>query len=135
MPGKIEYVKASEEKDVRAILNPLVREWFYGKFERLSETQLYGVKQIHDRKNILVSAATGGTKTLTAFLSILNYLVELSLKNELEDKIYACYISPLKSLSNDIHYNLIGPLNEIEGLAKSKGMKMQEIKVGLRTRE
>ena len=133
MPGKIEYVKASEEKDVRAILNPLVREWFYGKFERLSETQLYGVKQIHDRKNILVSAATGGTKTLTAFLSILNYLVELSLKNELEDKIYACYISPLKSLSNDIHYNLIGPLNEIEGLAKSKGMKMQEIKVGLRT--
>jgi len=77
------------ENEIKKILNPLVSEWFFNKFDSLSLTQLYGVKVINDRKNVLISAPTGGTKTLTAFLSILNYLVSLALKNELEDKIYA----------------------------------------------
>jgi ATP-dependent Lhr-like helicase len=129
----IEYVEAEKSENVRAILNPLVGEWFFSKFKDFSETQRYGVGRINGRRNILISAPTGGTKTLTAFLSILNYLVELALKNELEDKIYAVYTSPLKALSNDVHYNLIEPLKEIKGLAESKGLKMQEIRVGLRT--
>jgi ATP-dependent helicase Lhr and Lhr-like helicase len=130
---KLEYIEANDEKDVRKILNPLVSEWFFGKFENFSKTQLYGVKNINDRKNILVSAPTGGTKTLTAFLSILNYLVDLSLKEELEEKVYAVYCSPLKALSNDIFVNLMEPLAEIKELAKERGMKMQDIRVGLRT--
>ncbi|MEK6854731.1 MAG: ATP-dependent helicase [Nanoarchaeota archaeon] len=131
--GNIEYVKELDRKDVDKILNPLVRKWFFGKFEDFSQTQLYGVKRIHERRNILISAPTGGTKTLTAFLSILNYLVELSLKNELEDKVYAVYCSPLKALSNDIFFNLTTPLKEIRELGEKEGLKMQEIRVGLRT--
>ncbi|MBS3091476.1 ATP-dependent helicase [Candidatus Pacearchaeota archaeon] len=131
--AKIEYIEASKAEEVKEILNSLVREWFFSRFEDFSNTQLCGVKNINDRKNILVSAPTGGTKTLTAFLGILNYLVGLSLKNELEDKIYAVYSSPLKALSNDIFVNLINPLKEIKGLAEKKGMKMQEIRVALRT--
>ena len=107
---KIEFVDIGKKAEVERLLNPLVREWFFSKFEDFSLTQLYGVKNIHDRKNILVSAPTGGTKTLTAFLSILNYLVELALKNELEEKVYAVYVSPLKALSNDILVNIISPL-------------------------
>jgi len=129
----IKFIEADSKKDVDEVLHPLVREWFFGRFEDFSLTQLYGVKNISDRKNILVSAPTGGTKTLTAFLGILNYLVGLALKNELEDKIYAVYVSPLKALSNDIFVNLVEPLKEIGELAKKKGMKMQEIRVGLRT--
>lgn len=132
--GKISFIeKSNREEEIKELLNPLVREWFFSRFKEFSLTQLYGVKPIHDRKNILVSAATGGTKTLTAFLSILNYLVELALKNELEDKIYCVYCSPLKALSNDIFVNLTMPLNEIKEMAEKKGLKMQEIKVGLRT--
>jgi ATP-dependent Lhr-like helicase len=133
MTQRIEYLKPYESGEVKEILNPLVRDWFFSKFEDFSATQLFGVKTIHDRKNILVSAPTGGTKTLTAFLSILNYLVDLALKNELEDKIYCCYCSPLKALSNDIYVNLEKPLEEIRELAEKKEMKMQEIRVGLRT--
>jgi ATP-dependent helicase Lhr and Lhr-like helicase len=133
MSGKLEYLEASESNEVKKILNPLVSEWFFGKFEDFSLTQLYGVKQIHGRKNILISAPTGGTKTLTAFLSILNYIVDLSLKDELENKIYAVYTSPLKALTNDIFVNLERPLSEIKELAEKKGLKMQEIRVGLRT--
>ncbi len=129
----IEYIEPATKQETEELLCPLVREWFFAKFEDFSLTQRYGVKQIHDRKNLLVSAPTGGTKTLTAFLSILNYLVELALKKELEDKVYAVYVSPLKALSNDIHINLINPLKEIKELAEKKQVEMQEIRVGLRT--
>src|SRR3989344_3357131 len=131
--AKIYEIEEKSKKDVEGILHPLVKEWFFGKFDDLSATQRYGVLPIWERKNILVSAPTGGTKTLTAFLSILNYLVTLAEKNELEDKIYAVYTSPLKALTSDIHKNLIEPLAEIQELAKSKKIKLQDIRVGLRT--
>ncbi|MEK6915205.1 MAG: ATP-dependent helicase [Nanoarchaeota archaeon] len=131
--NKIELIEARESVDVKGILHPIVAEWFFGKFKDFSLTQLYGVAPIHERRNILISAPTGGTKTLTAFLSVLNYLVGLALKNELEDKIYAVYCSPLKALSNDIYINLEKPLAEISELMERKGLKMQSIRVGLRT--
>ncbi|MDO8459968.1 MAG: ATP-dependent helicase [Nanoarchaeota archaeon] len=130
---EISYIEKTSSKDVAGLLHPLVKEWFFSKFKDFSDTQLYGVKQIHDRKNILVSAPTGGTKTLTAFLSILNYLVDLSVKGELEDKVYAIYCSPLKALSNDIYVNLIDPLREIKELGEKKGIVIGDIRVGLRT--
>lgn len=131
--GKVEYIEPHSEAEVKGILEPLVAEWFFSKFTSFSKTQLYGVKNIHDRKNILVCAPTGGTKTLTAFLGIINYLVGLALKNELENKIYALYCSPLKALSNDIFVNLITPLREIKELADKKGLVMQAVRVSLRT--
>lgn len=134
MPAKaITYIETSDEKTLRQLLHPLVHEWFFTKFKAFSPTQLHAVKHIHDRKNILVSAPTGGTKTLTAFLAIINYLVELASKNELENKIYAVYISPLKALSNDIAVNLVQPLKEITELAEKNKITLQDIRVGLRT--
>ncbi|MBI2141979.1 ATP-dependent helicase, partial [Candidatus Woesearchaeota archaeon] len=72
---------------------------------------------IHSRKNMLVSAPTGATKTLTGFLSILNELVDSAGRGILMDKVYCVYISPLKALNNDIEKNLKEPLAEIEKLA------------------
>src|SRR3989344_9457562 len=131
--AEIKFIEPNTDEEVRGILNPLVKEWFFGRFPDFSKTQLYAVKNIYDRKNILVSAPTGGTKTLSAFLGIINYMVDLALKKELEDKIYAVYTSPLKALSNDIFVNLIRPLEEIKALADKNGVEMQEIRVGLRT--
>jgi ATP-dependent helicase Lhr and Lhr-like helicase len=133
MAQKIEYLEPHTTDDTCKILNPLVKEWFFSRFKDFSFTQLYGVKTINDRKNVLISAPTGGTKTLTAFLSIINYLVGLALKNELENKIYAVYVSPLKALSNDILVNLERPLQEIVEMAREKHIEIQEIRVGLRT--
>jgi ATP-dependent helicase Lhr and Lhr-like helicase len=130
---KIESALERNSSEIVRTLNPLVREWFFGKFEDFSLTQKYGVGAIWERRNILISAPTGGTKTLTAFLSILNYIVMLAERGELENKVYAVYVSPLKALSNDIHKNLEEPLAEIQELAKLKGIKLQEIRVGLRT--
>jgi ATP-dependent Lhr-like helicase len=125
--------KPFEKKEVEEILDPLVKEWFFSKFKEFSLPQLYGVMPIWQRKNILISAPTGGTKTLTAFLSILNYLVLLSKKKELEDKVYCVYCSPLKALNNDIAVNLTVPLAEIKEIAKKRKIELQEIRIAVRT--
>lgn len=125
--------KQGTSTEIKKILHPLIREWFFSKFEDFSPSQKFGVPAVHNKENILISAPTGGGKTLTAFLSILNNLVTLAEKNELEKKVYAVYVSPLKALNNDIHKNLLEPLAEINELAKSKGINLQEIRVGLRT--
>ena len=130
---KLEKARLREDKDIAGSLHPLIKEWFFSKFKEFSLPQKYGVMPIWERRNILISAPTGGTKTLTAFLSILNYLVGLAEKNELEDKVYAVYISPLKALSNDIHVNLTQPLKEIGEIAERNKINLQKIRISLRT--
>ncbi len=115
--------------DVERILNPTVKQWFFKRFPGFSLPQLHGVVPIHQRENILVSAPTGATKTLTGFLSILNELVDSAEKGILQDKVYCVYISPLKALNNDIKKNLVEPLAEIEKIAG----KELGIRVGVRT--
>ncbi len=117
------------ETQIRSILHPLVNKWFFSKFKEFSLPQLYGVMEVHNRKNVLISAPTGSTKTLTAFLAVLNELVDSAEKKALEDKIYCVYISPLKALNNDVGRNLIEPLAQMEELA---GKKLG-IRIGVRT--
>jgi len=121
--------KTSSDKELYALLHPIVRKWFKGKFKKFALPQKYAIMDIHSRQNVLVSAPTGSGKTLTAFLSILNELIDSSEKGILEDKIYAVYISPLKALNNDVSVNLIEPLKEMEKIAK----KEFGIRIGVRT--
>ena len=62
-----------------------------------------------------------------------NAVFYLLRKLEKKDKIYCVYSSPLKALNNDIYVNLIEPLREIYELADKKNIKLQKIRVGLRT--
>jgi len=114
---------------LKAILHPLINHWFFSKFKEFSLPQLFGVMEIHQRKNILISAPTGASKTLTGFLAILNELVDSAKKQILEDRVYAVYVSPLKALSNDISVNLITPLKELDELNEKK----LGIRIGVRT--
>ena len=119
---------------LKAIFHPFINRWFFSKFKAFSPPQLFGVMEIHNRKNVLISAPTGSGKTLTAFLSILNELVDSAHKQILEDKVYCVYVSPLKALGADIFVNLIEPLKEIEELAaKELGENKLNIRVGIRT--
>lgn len=121
--------KPYKQEQIKQILNPIVNKWFFTKFKDFSLPQLFGVMEIHSRNNILVSAPTGATKTLTAFLSILNELIDSSEKGILEDKVYCVYVSPLRALSEDIKVNLVEPLKEMEKIA---GKKLN-IRVAVRT--
>jgi len=117
--------KPNTSKQINELLHPIVKEWFFSRFKEYSLPQLYGVMEVHSRNNILVSAPTGATKTLTSFLAILNELVDSSKKGILEDKVYAVYVSPLKALNNDIQKNLIEPLQEMEKInGESLGLRI-----------
>ncbi|MDD5651189.1 MAG: ATP-dependent helicase [Candidatus Nanoarchaeia archaeon] len=117
--------KPYEDEEIFKVLNPIVRTWFKSKFKEFAMPQRYAVMNIHKKENTLVSAVTGSGKTLTAFLSILNELINLSEKNELKNQVYAIYVSPLKSLNNDLFFNLDRPLKEMEKLAgKEFGIKV-----------
>jgi ATP-dependent Lhr-like helicase len=121
------------KQELMAMMDPLIAEWFTGRFSDLTEPQSYAVPVIHERKNVLVSSPTGSGKTLTAFLSIINELFKYSKEGKLEDRIYAVYISPLKALANDINKNLEQPLKEMRQLAEAKGIEFPEIRVGVRS--
>ena len=117
--------KPNTDKEILSILHPLVKKWFKSKFKEFATPQKFALMEVHSRNNVLVSAPTGSGKTLTAFLSILNELIDSSEKGILKDKIYAIYISPLKALNNDIKKNLQEPLAELEKLAgKELGIRV-----------
>ena len=113
------------DEEIYSGLCPLVRDWFRGKFKDFAVPQKYAIINIQKRENTLVSAPTGSGKTLTAFLSILNELIGLSSKGELEEKVYCIYVSPLKALNNDIEKNLEEPLSEMTRIAgKDLGIRV-----------
>ncbi|MEM0200823.1 MAG: ATP-dependent helicase, partial [Candidatus Micrarchaeaceae archaeon] len=92
--------------------------------------QRYSFKLIKEEKNILVTAPTGSGKTFSAFTGILSDLMDLSIANKLEDKIYCIYISPLRALNNDIFRNLSEPLEQI---FSELSIPLKKITVGIRT--
>ena len=117
MAAIVQYItKPDSPGQIRRILNPLVERWFFSRFSSFSLPQLMAVRHIHSRQNVLVSAPTGATKTLTGFLPVLNELVDSAQKGILEHRTYCVYISPLKALSYDIEVNLVEPLEEMEQL-------------------
>lgn len=125
--------EAYGKDEVMALMDPLVSEWFGGRFSGLTEPQSYAIPLIHRRESVLVSSPTGSGKTLTAFLSIINELLGYSKSGRLEDRVYAVYVSPLKALANDINRNLREPLREMRELAELDGIDFPEIRVGVRS--
>jgi ATP-dependent Lhr-like helicase len=126
-------VEKASTGEVLSLLHPVVSEWFREKYGNVTEAQSMAVPLIHRKEGVLVSSPTGSGKTLTAFLSIINELILLADKGELEDRIYAVYISPLKALANDINANLLTPLEEISRKFEVKGLVAPRIRVAVRT--
>jgi ATP-dependent Lhr-like helicase len=109
--------------DVLSLLEPAVRDWWvdrFGSFVPLNDgfftpPQREAIPLIHDDRNALICAPTGSGKTLASFTAIINELFRRSRERAegLENSVYCLYVSPLKSLANDIHRNLTEPLEGI----------------------
>lgn len=118
-----------DDEHILSRLDDTVSTWFKSKFRSLTPPQRYSILSILDGYNTLVASPTGSGKTLSAFLSIISELVMLAKKDMLEDNVYCIYISPLRSLNNDIAKNLRAPLEELSKMHESAG----KIRVGVRT--
>ena len=125
--------KPYSDEEILQKLNWIVAEWFRRKYSSFTPPQRYSIVPALEGKNVLVTSPTGTGKTLAGFLPVISTLVDLAEKGELEDKVYAVYVSPLRALNNDIRRNLEEPLKEIYELAKSKGIELQEIRIAVRT--
>lgn len=113
--------------------DPLVAEWFLGRFGAPSLPQSLGWPEIRAGHDVLISAPTGSGKTLAAFLICLDGLVKAARSGSLPSRTEVVYVSPLRALSNDIHKNLEAPLAEISELARTKGIPLAPIRAALRT--
>ncbi|WP_123539159.1 ATP-dependent helicase [Halosimplex salinum] len=118
-----------DDGDVLYLLEPPVREWWVEEFGAfVSENggfftppQKEAVPLIHEGENALIAAPTGSGKTLASFTSIINELFRRDRADGLENSVYCLYVSPLKSLANDIHRNLEVPLDGITEKLDERG--------------
>jgi ATP-dependent Lhr-like helicase len=118
-----------DDDEVLDLLDPVVREWWveqFGEFVPGNEgfftpPQKEAIPLIHEGENALVCAPTGSGKTLASFTGIINELFARDRAEGLENSVYCLYISPLKSLANDIHRNLEVPLSDIADKLDDRG--------------
>ncbi len=124
---------AIDDADVLEGLHPAVREWWVETFGAyvpenggfFTPPQKEAIPLIQDGENPLICAPTGSGKTLASFTAIINelYQREVELADGLDNAVYCLYVSPLKSLANDIHRNLEVPL---EGISEKLAARRED---------
>jgi len=127
------------DEDVLSLLDPAVREWWVDQFGSFvpqnggffTPPQREAIPLIHAGENALICAPTGSGKTLASFTAIINELFQRERESDggLDNSVYCLYVSPLKSLANDIHRNLTEPL---EGIAERMQGDACEIRHAIR---
>jgi len=118
-----------DDGDVLELLDPVVREWWveqFGEFVPGNEgfftpPQKEAIPLIHRGENALICAPTGSGKTLASFTGIINELFRRDRNEGLANSVYCLYVSPLKSLANDIHRNLEVPLDGVAEKVDERG--------------
>ncbi|WP_254863403.1 DEAD/DEAH box helicase [Halovivax gelatinilyticus] len=133
---------ALADRDVLERFEPAVQEWWIREFgEYVPENggfftppQREAIPKIHERTNTLVCAPTGSGKTLASFSAIIDELFRRDRERDdgLDNSVYCLYVSPLKSLANDIHRNLTVPLEGIESIIEDRGDDVGEIRHAIR---
>jgi ATP-dependent Lhr-like helicase len=118
-----------------ADFHPAVNAWFRQSFAAVTPAQAQAWPLIQQGRSTLIAAPTGSGKTLTAFLAVLDELVQLGLANggQLPQCTTVLYVSPLKALSNDIQLNLQRPLQGIAEQLAAMGLPQVAIVAGVRT--
>jgi len=118
-----------DDGEVLDLLDPVVREWWVEQFGAFvpdnggffTPPQKEAIPLIHEDENALIAAPTGSGKTMASFVGIINELFARDRADNLENSVYCLYLSPLKSLANDIHRNLEVPLDGITEKLESQG--------------
>ncbi|WP_248516945.1 ATP-dependent helicase [Salinarchaeum laminariae] len=109
------------DADLLDRLDPAVRQWWIREFGEFvpenggffTPPQEEAIPHVLDGENALICAPTGSGKTLASFTAVIDDLIRKGRADRLDNEVYCLYVSPLKSLANDIHRNLTEPLEGI----------------------
>ncbi|MFB6146933.1 MAG: ATP-dependent helicase [Halobacteriaceae archaeon] len=122
-PGTVDPERPREAPDADLLdrFHPALADWWVDRFGDhvaangglFTAPQRGAIPEIDDGAHTLVAAPTGSGKTLSAFASVLDDLVRRDRADDLPDGVFCVYISPLKSLANDVHRNLDAPLSDV----------------------
>ncbi len=120
---------AIDDEGVLDLLEPAVREWWVEEFGEFvpgnggffTPPQKEAIPLIHEGQNALICSPTGSGKTMASFTGIINELFRRDRTEGLDNSVYCLYVSPLKSLANDIHRNLEIPLEGITSKLDDRG--------------
>jgi len=88
--------------------------WFKGRGWRPRDHQLSVLRATRDGKSVLLTAPTGGGKTLAGFLPSLCDLIANVGGDDRETRLHTLYLSPLKALAVDVRRNLEEPIAEMD---------------------
>lgn len=114
--------------------HPATSQWFRQSFPATTPAQAAAWPLIRAGRSVLVAAPTGSGKTLTAFLAVLDELVQQALSpTGLAEGTQVLYVSPLKALSNDIQINLQRPLEGISEQLQAMGLPPLSVRTAVRT--
>jgi ATP-dependent Lhr-like helicase len=110
-----------DDEGVLDRLQPEVQDWWVDEFGEyvpgnggfFTPPQKDAIPLIQEETNTLVCAPTGSGKTQASFCAIYDDLLGRAKADDLDNSVYCLYVSPLKSLANDIHRNLEVPLDGI----------------------
>lgn len=138
--GRYDYDPSTVDIDDENVLSQFtepLQDWWVDSFGQFVEEnngfftppQKQAIPSIQDETNTLIASPTGSGKTLASFSSVIDHLSDLAEDQELENSVYCLYVSPLKSLANDIQRNLSGPL---EGMRQFMDDDTQEIRHAIR---
>ncbi|PSP96433.1 helicase [Halobacteriales archaeon QS_4_70_19] len=135
-PGAVDI----DDADVLARLEPAVRKWWVETFGAFvpgnggffTPPQKEAIPLVDEGENTLVCAPTGSGKTQSSFCAIYNDLFRRATADDLENSVYCLYVSPLKSLANDIHRNLAEPIDAITDRLAATGHDDVEVRHAIR---
>ncbi len=116
--------------DFATIFAPPVQRWFEREVGTPTDIQERAWPVIAAGNHALVTAPTGSGKTLTAFLWALDQLMRGEWATGC---LRVLYVSPMKALNNDIHRNLMVPLEGLQRYYRDAGLSVPEIEVMTRS--
>src|SRR5260221_8973499 len=110
------------------LFHPAVQEWFRTSFAAPTPAQSGAWPVIKHRDSTLLMAPTGSGKTLPAFLSTIDPLIQSA-----PGGCRIVYVSPLKALAVDVERNLRSPIAGITHAAERLGLPVRVPTVAIRT--
>lgn len=113
--------------------HPASKEWFESRFGQPTAAQEEAWPAIKSGEHVLISAPTGGGKTLAAFYAVIDNLLQETGLESLRPGVRIVYVSPLKALGNDIGRNLEEPLAGIAQCLHQRGEAPVDISIAVRS--